>query len=602
MNRILTFLFIFLPQVISFSVQTPQFFSYMDPVPGAKYVSKETGIIIKPSPSILRNTITEGRSIIVTGSVSGNHAVRYINPDDNSVIIFKPIMPFSPGETVTVKFGSSVKTTDGKSISPYSYSFYVRRKENVKGPVNLLGEINSAETERYSHSGNTRDGVNGFPVITVDYSSTPSDGYIFMSNIVFSPVIQNSPYLLILKNNGQPYYSKSMTTLCYDFKPQPNGNLTYYDGNNLKFYEMDTSYNTIDSFYCGNNYSTDVHELRVLPNGHAVLMCYDTETVDMAQIVNGGDSTARVVGLVLQEIDQNKNVVFQWRSWDHFQITDATHEVLTAAVIDYDHGNAIEIDNDGNWMLSSRHMDEITKINRSTGEIIWRLGGKNNQFTFINDPIGFSHQHALRRIANGNITMFDNGNFHTPSFSRAAEYTLDEVNKTATLVWQYRNTPDIYGQAMGYVERLDNGNTLIGWGAANPSVTEVKPDGTKVYELNLPVNVYSYRSFRYTWKEPSSQTVIPITHKLHQNFPNPFNPSTSIQFDIPTPATGAQNEQVTLIIYDALGREISQVINQSLKPGSYTVQWNAQGFASGIYFYRLKAGSYSATQKMMLVK
>ena len=219
----------------------------------------------------------------------------------------------------------------------------------------------------------------------------------------------------------------------------------------------------------------------------------------MSKIVPNGNPYAVVTGIIVQELDQAKNVVFQWRSWDHFQITDNTHEDLTAATIDYVHSNAIELDGDGNILLSSRHLDEITKIDRSTGNTIWRMGGKNNQFTFVNDSIGYSHQHAIRRLANGNFTLFDNGNFHTPPFSRAVEYQVDEVNKVATLVWQYRNNPDYVSVAMGYVQRLSNGNTLIGWGATNPSVTEVTSDGKKVYEMSLPDQVVSYRAFRYQW-------------------------------------------------------------------------------------------------------
>ena len=79
-----------------------------------------------------------------------------------------------------------------------------------------------------------------------------------------------------------------------------------------------------------------------------------------------------VVGLIIEEQDENKNVVFQWRSWDHFKITDATYDIdLTDSVVDYVHGNAIEVDDDGNLLISSRHMDEVTKIDRQTGEIIW---------------------------------------------------------------------------------------------------------------------------------------------------------------------------------------------------------------------------------------
>ena len=78
-----------------------------------------------------------------------------------------------------------------------------------------------------------------------------------------------------------------------------------------------------------------------------------------------------------------------------------------------------------------------------------------------------------------NFTLFDNGNFHNPPFSRAVEYNLNETTKTATTVWEYRNNPIIFGPATGYVERLSNGNTLIGWGITHPSVTEVTPGGDK---------------------------------------------------------------------------------------------------------------------------
>jgi hypothetical protein len=147
-------------------------------------------------------------------------------------------------------------------------------------------------------------------------------------------------------------------------------------------------------------------------------------------------------------------------------------------------------------MISSRHLNEITKINRTTGDIIWRMGGIHNQFTFVNDTIPFRYQHCIRRIANGNIILFDNGNFRTPLFSRALEYQLDEVNKVATLVWQYRKTPDIYGQSMGSVQRLRNGNTLICWGQINPNFTEVTPAGVIALQMSLPQGIYSYRVFR----------------------------------------------------------------------------------------------------------
>jgi hypothetical protein len=93
---------------------------------------------------------------------------------------------------------------------------------------------------------------------------------------------------------------------------------------------------------------------------------------------------------------------------------------------------------------------------------------------------------------------------------------------------------------------------------------------------------------------------IPKQFSLSQNYPNPFNPSTKINFDIPANILGMEN--VSLKIYDILGHEVETLINAQLKPGSYTAEWNAGNFSSGVYYYRITAGQYSDTRKMLLVK
>ena len=89
---------------------------------------------------------------------------------------------------------------------------------------------------------------------------------------------------------------------------------------------------------------------------------------------------------------------------------------------------------------------------------------------------------------------------------------------------------------------------------------------------------------------------IPNKFSLHQNYPNPFNPVTKIKFDI------AKNTNVKLRIYDVTGREVLKITDAYMTAGSYSFQWNASQFASGIYFYRLDAGEYSEIKKMILVK
>jgi len=92
---------------------------------------------------------------------------------------------------------------------------------------------------------------------------------------------------------------------------------------------------------------------------------------------------------------------------------------------------------------------------------------------------------------------------------------------------------------------------------------------------------------------------------LQQNYPNPFNPSTNIRFSVPLLSQGGVSRRdgvVSITIYNSLGKEIGLLVNEQLNPGSYEVTWNASDYASGIYFYVLKAGSFSESKKMLLIK
>lgn len=567
--------------LILFSSASKSNIVYTDPLPDAKYVKTGTSIILGLDKTISSDFNLP--NIVVTGSKSGAVTGNVTLSSDKKKILFKPHTNFQFNEEV------SINVSPGKDIPKgLSYTFHTRLSEvDWKPGYSMRNE----KTREHQYSS-----MVVLPELDVIVSNNPSPGKIFVANC-YSPDPQ---YIIISENNGTPYYSKVISSNILDFKKQPNGNLTYIDDEKGKFYEIDRSYNVVDSFYCGNGYTTDVHELQVLPNRHALLMSYDPQIVDMSAVVPGGHQAATVIGLIIQEIDENKNVIFQWRSWDHFEITDATHQNFTAATIDYVHGNSIEQDSDGNLIISSRHMDEITKINRTTGAIIWRLGGKHNQFTFINDTLRFSHQHAARRIANGNITLFDNGNFHPVPSSRAIEYKLNEKDKTAELVWQYKNSPFIYGPAMGNVQRLENGNTLISWGFTAVTLTEVTPSGEIALEMKMPPGYITYRAFKFEWEDILTGTgnheSIPGAFTLYQNYPNPFNPSTTIKFYLPN------SSHVKLSVFDGLGREVAVLVNSAKQMGIYEAAWDASEFPSGVYYYKIAFGVSTDIKKMLLVK
>lgn len=92
------------------------------------------------------------------------------------------------------------------------------------------------------------------------------------------------------------------------------------------------------------------------------------------------------------------------------------------------------------------------------------------------------------------------------------------------------------------------------------------------------------------------QDALPTTYELFQNYPNPFNPVTTITYQLPATAF------VTLKVFDIVGREVTTLVSEPQQPGYYSVAWNAGGIASGVYFYHIHAGSFSATRKLMLVR
>ncbi|MCW8805476.1 MAG: T9SS type A sorting domain-containing protein, partial [Ignavibacteriaceae bacterium] len=93
------------------------------------------------------------------------------------------------------------------------------------------------------------------------------------------------------------------------------------------------------------------------------------------------------------------------------------------------------------------------------------------------------------------------------------------------------------------------------------------------------------------------------TFNLEQNYPNPFNPITTIKFSIPSVTLSeVEGSVVTLKVYDILGNEIATLVNEELPAGEFEVEWNAEKFPSGVYFYQLKAGSFIQTKKMILLK
>jgi len=345
------------------------------------------------------------------------------------------------------------------------------------------------------------------PPYIVTHTDTSSIGYYFLCPIQVRPNPEIRPMLLILDARGDPVYHRPFhASGAGDFKLHDNGLMSFYHQGQI--HVMDSTFTVVDSVTTVNGIRLDTHDFLMLSNGHMVLLGFEDVPMDLSgyRMFNRrgspGDSHAIVECGVVQQLDGDRNVVFEWRARDHYAFDDVDEFFLTDSVdVDWTHFNAIEVDHDGGILVSPRFFNEITKIDRATGSIIWRLGGKRNQFTFTNDADAFLAQHDIRRIASGNITLFDNGRNDTRVHPAAGkEYRLDESSRTAALVWSHVEDSSVFSRAIGNTQRLPNGNTLVNYGLTDrlPAVfTVVDPSGGKVFELTFIDTLRSYRVFNY---------------------------------------------------------------------------------------------------------
>jgi hypothetical protein len=377
----------------------------------------------------------------------------------------------------------------------------------------LNTQFNKSST--YKTATITANGVSvpaDFPRIIITTNDNPDTGFIFLTNR------QGQHYSMILDNTGSPVWYWRTRYNHRNFKVEDNGMLTMivrcgygkpegFDGNkNMGYIVLNQNYTIVDTIHAANDYWIDEHDLKMLEDGSYLLIaCYDSFGVDMSQYIDGGHTNATVHWSMIQEFDSSDSLLHQWSPWDLFTIWDMVGEDqnLKASWIYFPHMNAIDIDYDGHILISSRSLNEVTKIDRNTGEIIWRLGGRNSDFKFKDDDFeGFSCQHDINVLDNGHYIVFDNGNGHSPPTSRAAEYELNFLDSTATLIWEYRNpyTPG-FSSYMGNAQRLDNENTVINWAVGYlPVLTEVRPNGEVAFEMWYEDGYHCYRTYRFPWK------------------------------------------------------------------------------------------------------
>ncbi len=481
---------------------------YTSPLNGSAYITRESSIIIRYISKVLKESVSDSL-IRVTGSIRGRyHGILRLCRDEKT-LIFEHAEPFEFSERITVTVLDGLYTAGREMIHGFDFFFYVTNNKknelssyagNIDNADNEIpGKTDLCEWQVESCNGSLKSTYNDFPSVYSLRNDNPSVGYHFLEKNYVGYC-----YLMIIDNYGTPVFYRILEHNAHNFSLQPAGYLSYYIENQRRYAILDSLYNFTGIYMMKNGYDADSHDFILLENGHSFMIAYDRQLIGMDTVIDGGNANATVVGLVIQELDEDQNLVFQWRSWDHFSILDTDESVvdLTSQYVDYVHGNSIDIDSDTSLLICSRNLNEVTKINRKTGEIIWRLGGKNNQFTFINDDRGFAMQHSAKKLENGNLILFDNGKLEETDYSRGVEYKLDETYYTAHLVNEFNHDSSVFSIVSGHMQRLSNGNTLISWGKnlGKYVSTEFKPDGTITNDLYTDDNVQSYRVYKFDWK------------------------------------------------------------------------------------------------------
>ena len=332
--------------------------------------------------------------------------------------------------------------------------------------------------------------------------------------------------LLIADNTGKPVWIRPDTgsnaanfgVATYRGKPV----LTWWEGSVNGGYGsgqlviMDETYSELLRLGAGNGRKADIHEFQITPAGTALVLT-DGGVPDPAGASPGPWQNW---DCIIEEIDiATGNVLFEWHSADHIPADEsvlappsptpspspatpaglaplATAAAPTQPVYDSVHANAIELDTDGNFLVSARNTSTIYKVDRATGAIRWRLGGKKSDFT-MGAGTTFALQHDARRHPDGSLTIFDDGQAPGTT-SRAIVLDVDEVAMTANLVRSYAHPHAKLATSQGNMQVLPNGNVFVGWGSTGYA-SEFAPDGKLVFDADFHGSIQSYRCFRFPW-------------------------------------------------------------------------------------------------------
>ena len=458
----------------------------------------------------------------VVGTESGPHQGHWLDHSDHDGASFLPDQPFAPGETVTVSTSRAVTGVTGGAL----------RYQIARPAAGLPSSAPVADPSATpgSQGAAPAPGVAApSPAGSVAQPQTPSgsSGPYRSRPDLHPPKINTTvgtgvaPGLLlatvpggtiIYDNQGEPVWFKPTADLPRDLQKvtyKGQNALAYFVRQSAPFpgdfvgevHVLDASYRQIGTIKAGNGYTMNEHDLQIGPRGQfALFPIWAPVTVDLSPY--GGPTNATVLEGIVQEVDiATGAVTFEWHSLGSgdFPVTDS-YIPLNGSPVDYMHLNSVEYDRDGNFLISARNVSAVAKLRKSDAHVMWRLGGRRNQFRFTDGDGGPSWSHDVRRRPDGAISVYDNGNSRTPPYGRGVAWSVDETNFTAHVAVQWRHHPDLFGSIYGSNRLLPNGNDLISWGDTGTTTEYASGDPTQaVFQSQLAAGGSTYRTERVDW-------------------------------------------------------------------------------------------------------
>ena len=376
-------------------------------------------------------------------------------------------------------------------------------------PAYAASSTSQAAPPPYQHF-RSRPDLRPPPIRILKHTRRTSSGYVFIAPK--KEVAQAGP--LILDNRGKvvwflPVPSPGAT----DFRLQHYRGrpvLTWWrgrseDGDDVGRYSIyDSSYRLVKQVLPANGLSGDMHEFVLTRRNTALMTLSHSVSVKGRTVLEGA----------FQEIDlATGRAVFEWHSIDHVRLVESYYRLPRNSdrTYDYFHINSIEVEPDGNFLVSARNTHTIYKVSRRTGRILWRLGGRRSDFSFGRGA-RFAWQHDIRRRSDGALTLFDNEAAPTlRKQSRGLILRLDVKRRRAAVIRTFVHAPSLVAVDQGNMQRLANGHYFVGWGH-EPYFTEFGPRGKTVFDGRFGRgHVDSYRAYRFRWiGRPTSRPAVAL--------------------------------------------------------------------------------------------